>query len=258
MTTTRPQENWKSYLSFVDDTPASILVDISLIDIAPVEELPLLLQISIKMKNPRENGLPSHEESNDVLYPIDDKIQSVINDVKADILTAGCIKTDGIMALCFYHNIQDSGKKLELEQLILDSMKEFDGYQYSVSWEEDEGWSFYANLLFPNAWEFQTIMSFDLLRQMASSGDDTSKPRMIDHFIVCADAATQATIATEGTTLGFRTVSSLVNEERYGVELSQEGIPDNIDDIMWPLFELAQKHDVSYDGWGAVMVKNEE
>ncbi|MER3329199.1 MAG: DUF695 domain-containing protein, partial [Candidatus Kapaibacterium sp.] len=57
------QPEWDFYLTNVDDKISSIAVDLALNKIAPIQNKPNVLWISITMNNPRTDGLSSTEES---------------------------------------------------------------------------------------------------------------------------------------------------------------------------------------------------
>src|SRR5690606_35277255 len=57
------QEEWEFYFSNVNDKLGSLFVDLGLHKVAPMTDKPNVVWISIKMNNPREDGLSSQEES---------------------------------------------------------------------------------------------------------------------------------------------------------------------------------------------------
>lgn len=56
------QEDWDFYLTNVDDKLSSIAVDLGLKSVAPIVDKQHIVWISLKMNNPREDGLSSKEE----------------------------------------------------------------------------------------------------------------------------------------------------------------------------------------------------
>src|SRR5207253_743859 len=71
------EEDWDFYFSNVDDIVGSFYIDLGLSKIAPVADKPNLIWISLKMNNPREDGLSSSEEF-DTLSSIEDRLQEFI------------------------------------------------------------------------------------------------------------------------------------------------------------------------------------
>ena len=71
------QEEWDFYFSNVNDIIGSFYIDLGLSKVAPIIDNPNLVWISLKMNNPREDGLSSSEEF-DKLSEIEDRLQEYI------------------------------------------------------------------------------------------------------------------------------------------------------------------------------------
>ena len=53
------EEDWDFYFSNVDDILGSFYVDLGLAKVAPLNDKPNLVWVSVNMNNPREDGLSS-------------------------------------------------------------------------------------------------------------------------------------------------------------------------------------------------------
>ncbi len=62
MTGNAASGNWDSYLCTIDGKPASILVDLSLMDAAPMPDFPLLGHVGLAVAEPDAWGFPGEEE----------------------------------------------------------------------------------------------------------------------------------------------------------------------------------------------------
>ena len=79
--------DWDFYFSNVDDKFSSIAVDLGLRKIAPIEDQPNLVWVTINMNNPRPDGLSSNEES-EILGDIEDAIVVGLHQITLEIYTS--------------------------------------------------------------------------------------------------------------------------------------------------------------------------
>ena len=57
-----PEDHWEIYVSYVDDHPAVILVDVGIAQVAPLEDKPVLVWLWVHVQAPDEEGFPTEEE----------------------------------------------------------------------------------------------------------------------------------------------------------------------------------------------------
>jgi len=72
------KQDWDFYLTNVDNKLSSIAVDLGLYNYAPINDQENVVWISIKMNNPRQDGLSSNEEF-ELLGEIEDTLVAAIN-----------------------------------------------------------------------------------------------------------------------------------------------------------------------------------
>ena len=265
----RPEENWGVFLTRIDDEPAAVTVDLGLRGIAPIVSYPQLFVAELQIQAPRENGFPTAEESNSKLYPIEQAIVGAIQNDQTRAFQVGKIIGGGIVRCFFYgplqaeHETRDppshdgEGKgRSSLGQRLDQAMQAFPDYEYRSFERHEADWATYLQRLYPSPWELQTIMSRRVLDHLKSQGDQSDRLREIEHFIVCPDTAIQTRIAASAAAIGFRCKTYSISQQgSYAVSLHKHGVPDDIDDIMWPLFQLAEQQGAVYDGWDARVVK---
>ncbi|MCL2714016.1 MAG: DUF695 domain-containing protein [Alphaproteobacteria bacterium] len=257
-------EDWGAYFSGINGKPAFVVADLALRDQARFADHPRLLYAQVAMRNPDSSGLASHEE--ETLFVMEDAmIAALTREAKA--IYAGKVSSDGQVSYFFYGAPENSPgrapsgrqKEKEVEPLCaqLDQvMKAFPAYRYDRYEFDEPGWDGYLNVLYPSEWEMQTLQNLRLLETLHRQGDQVDVVREIDHFMYCNTLEIQREIMHQGEALGFR-VSARDREGpdgRYGVSLSKDGVPGDIDDIVWPLLELARNLGAEYDGWGAAVV----
>ena len=95
------QPDWTFYFSNVNDKLSSIATDLNLINIAPVNGQDNVVYVSIKMPNPREDGLSSNEDADD-LWKIEDEIIKAFDNNKLNYTFAGRLTSNGFRDLYFF------------------------------------------------------------------------------------------------------------------------------------------------------------
>jgi Family of unknown function (DUF695) len=132
-------EEWEFYFSNVNDKLASLYVDLGLHKIAPMMDKPNVVWVSIKMNNPREDGLSSNKESNE-LYKIEDALVDKLKD-KFKSIYVGRVTTTGNRDLYFYF-----GDTTLYDKVISDVMITFPKYHFDFGSKEDKTWSGYLEV----------------------------------------------------------------------------------------------------------------
>jgi hypothetical protein len=70
-------QHWEFYLCTLDEAPASILVDMSAVSVAPIADLPFLASIGVQLQMPGPEGMSSAAEL-DQLTAIEDHLLAVL------------------------------------------------------------------------------------------------------------------------------------------------------------------------------------
>ncbi|MDR1494144.1 MAG: DUF695 domain-containing protein [Planctomycetaceae bacterium] len=72
-------ENWKSYVSYVDDKSriGFFFVDLGLAEFAPIEEKKFLIRFTLNFLQPDENGMPDDAES-ETLNAVEDSLATTM------------------------------------------------------------------------------------------------------------------------------------------------------------------------------------
>ena len=243
------QPNWTSYFSNVDDKLSSIATDLNLKTVAPIEGQENVVYISIKMLNPRENGLSSREEA-DKLWEIEDEIIAAFVKNNLNYTFAGRLTSDGSRDLYFFGE-----NTLLMEKQVSSTMTAFPDYQFDFGHKADEEWSGYFNFLHPNPRQMQTIQNRLVLEQLEEGGDDLTKEREVFHWIYfnSKEDLDQYEVFTKG--LGFKTLSKGKTEQPndFGFVISISRIDkvgyNDIDNYTLELWQRASDLNGEYDGW---------
>jgi hypothetical protein len=241
-----------SYICNVNDHLASIMVDLGLHSMAPLEAKPWLLWVWIYMQAPRPDGLSSSAEA-PKLYQIEDAIELHL---KSDVgaIFCGRITTSNRRELYFY------GEKTEgLEAGVDVAIADFAGYTFDVGTENDPGWNHYLNVLYPSADDLERIKNGDLLDVLTAEGDILSIPRKVMHWIYFPSSELRTHFRTSVSEARFTVESEpeVDGDRRFSICLSriQPIEQDDIDDTVIQLLHLARGLDGDYDGWETPITK---
>ena len=99
MTAPEVPETWEIYPAYSDGKPAMFFLNMGLIQVAPLEELPQLYLIKVQMEEPADNGLGTNAEAQRFM-PFEDAVRDAA--AAAGMLMAGRVRTDGYWEVGFY------------------------------------------------------------------------------------------------------------------------------------------------------------
>ena len=241
-------EEWEFYFSSVNDKLASLFVDLGLHKIAPMKDKSNVVWISIKMNNPREDGLSSNEESNE-LYKIEDALVDKLKN-KFKSIYVGRVTTTGNRDLYFY--LSDTTL---YDKVISDVMITFPKYHFDFGSKEDKTWSDYLDFLYPNPRKFQSIQNRRVVDQLEKGGDKLTKAREVNHWLYFKTTKDRETFLSKIKTEGF----SIVDKD---FDISLGALPyrlhikrvdkvdlESVDIYVIHLWELSTECNGDYDGW---------
>lgn len=242
------EEDWDFYFSNVDDIIGSFYVDLGLSKIAPVKDKPNLVWVSLKMNNPREDGLSSNEES-ETLYAIEDRLQEFISKNYTAIYT-GRLTSNNNRDFYFYF-----GDTTLYDKTISEAMVAFPSYAYDFGIKEDSDWSTYTDFIYPNPRQFQSIQNRRVVYNLEKNGDPLTKARQVDHWIYFKTDSDRSEFLKKIVPLKFDIVSgnekTSSGEFPYKLHISRiDNVDfDSVDEYVLDLWEFANECNGDYDGW---------
>jgi len=242
------QEEWDFYMSNVDDKLGSIYVDLGLIKIAPIADKPNVAWISIKMNNPREDGLSSQEES-EMLFEIEDILVEKITS-KHNSIYVGRLTSDGNRDLYFYF-----GDTALYDKTISDVMVRFPKYQYNFGVKEDKEWGGYSNFLYPSPQQYQSITNRRVIDLLEREGDSLTKEREVFHWIYFKTEKDREKYLDKIKNDNFSVVQ-MINDKSWGeyycclvIKRVDKVDFSSVDEYVIYLWRLANETNGNYDGW---------
>ncbi len=243
------QPDWAFYFSNVNDKLTSIATDLNLISIAPVNGQESVVYVSIKMLNPKENGLSSNEDAGE-LWKIEDEIIKALENNKLNYTFAGRLTSDGFRNLYFFGE-----NTILMEKQVSSTMTAFPKYEFDFGHKPDKEWSGYFDFLYPLPKQMQVIQNSRVLEQLEKGGDDLTKVREVFHWIYFKTQNELDQFESFTDSLGFETKNKgkteQPNEYKFVILISRVDKVgyDEIDDYTLELWEKAQKLNGDYDGW---------
>ena len=250
-------EEWGVYLcnSFAYDLPAVIRVNLALRDFEYTANYPKRLHLQILYKNADDNGFPTREEG-EYVYSIEDAVVEIIEQ-HGDML-AGVVKCDE-RAHIFAYVKNELGYYDEISEMMSEN---FPDYAYTLAVFEDKDWVMYFHALYPDRYEYQSIMNMRLIENIESHGD-SMVPRVLEHCLCFTTEENGEAFLAKVMEDGFNKLSSenmsnnedIDEEYPYELVIGREDDFENIDGIVWYLMDLAEEFDGEYDGWACHIVK---
>ena len=252
-------DDWAHYFCLVDNSSASMFLNMDLAARAPREELQHMGFISLTMLEPYEDGLASQAES-ETLYAIEDALKSAL-ETEGKTLYVGRCTTEGARDFIYYmHDPTGWSERVEA------ALAPFPAYQWQAGTQPEKEWDTYFELLYPDDPGLNDICNSRVRIQLEESGDIPSIPRMIDHWLYFHQEADRLAFISEAETEGFAASNADPVHDAplpgdaplYEVVLQREDAPENINEITWGLRELAGARGGYYDGWGTTVMTEEE
>ena len=240
-------DDWDFYPLRVEGAQASIFLNMSIAARAPVRGHDHSAHLRVVMLRPRDDGLSSQEEYDD-LVELEDAVTAAI--AKHSPTTyVGRNTSHGNRDLYFYTNDPQ-----RFEWAARAAMTGFSAYRFEAGTRRDAEWSTYFDFLYPSSWDRQLMGNRRVVSMLEEQGDDVNAPREIDHLVVFADASSSQAFCTIVESLGYEVISATPDDQDHRVNFKRVDRPAAIDDVVHELYTVALEHGGDYDGWGCEAV----
>ncbi len=240
------KDNWDFYSLLVEDKPASIFVNLAWRAKAPKRSYDQMGFIRVYMNAPRDDGLSSQEEF-ETLKALEDAVTGLVCR-KSPTVYVGRNTADGSRDLFFYTK---NGRRFE--EAARKAMSAFPAYKYECGCREDKNWEVYLDFLYPAPWNMQRIQNRHVCETLENQGDDLAATRAIDHHVYLPSPAAVDAFRAFLDENGY----SIIKADEapgegglYWINFSRDDKPAEIDETLWPVFEMTTKLGGDYDGWG--------
>ncbi|CAZ98572.1 DUF695 domain-containing protein [Zobellia galactanivorans] len=243
------QPDWTFYFSNVNDKLSSIATDLNLKSVAPIKGQENVVYVSIEMPNPRDNGLSSNEDA-DELWKIEDEIIDRFDKNNLNYTFVGRLTSDGYRDLYFFGE-----NTILMEKEVSAAMIAFPNHKFDYGHKLDKEWSGYFDFLYPLPQQMQSIQNRKVLAQLEKAGDQLTKEREVFHWIYFKTQNELDQFEDYTNSLGFKTLTKENTEQpsEYKFVISIARIDkvgyNDIDDYTLKLSQKAAELNGDYDGW---------
>lgn len=243
---------WGSFSTLIDDRMASIRLNLALNSIAPYPSYTYALRLRIAiLKVDPETGFPDYDEFSN-LNLIEDRLSEAMKRIAA--IYVGVVITDGHIE--FYYYLKGRERHMPI---IAQVMEQFSKYQYSSATLVDPDWKQYFDFLYPNEYEYQSILNQRIWYRLDKEGDDHSQLREITHKFSFETYDDRVSFMGDASALDYD-ISSRKKEEGdprpYKLEISRFDTTElpSINQHVWELIEISKKYNGKYSGWSCNVV----
>jgi regulator of RNase E activity RraB len=239
-------DEWDYYFARVDDAPASILVNLGLVDYSDGAPETTLYVAWIEMQDPAENGTGTAAEAQ-AFNAVEDNI--VAATAPLGLRPIGRLRNHGRWQLTFMGPAVRSDAFTTAVGSSLSNAER----RFETDSRPDPDWSYYRNFLFPDPERWRWMRDRGVVEQLLEHGDPLTKPRRVDHWVYFPDAAARDAFVRAAAGRNFDAVKPFAEQEDgvYGVRLFRiDSVQlDEIHEVTMTLVELAEQHGGDYDGW---------
>lgn len=240
-------DDWDFYQLLVDSEPASIYLDLGLAADAPNKNQPHMAYVRVVMRQPRPDGLSSNEEFED-LIGIEDSLTEGFSSSKP-VTYVGRNTSSGNRDFYFY-----TTDAVLFEASAKTAMAHHPQYQFEIGSRPDPDWETYFSFLYPSPDDLQHILNRRVTDQLASHGDNSSEPRVIEHFAYMPNADATGELRAFLAGQEFSVDEPKFDGTSTMLSFKRSDRPDNIDNVVIPIARRIRELGGEYDGWGCTVV----
>lgn len=243
-------DNWNTYFTYIDNKPASFMLDLEPWKDDANETLIHLYRLRIHLNDPNADGLTTDKEAA-ILYGMEDSIHDSLD---SNYIFVGRITTEGRRD--FYYYTDSDGSKLESLAATF-----IEDYKYSIGYiEERNPRDFYYESLYPNKSNWHRMTNRHLVDKLRELGDDLEKSRKVSHFIYFGSEQSRHQFKEKVQKDGFHIEDEGANEHQFSLCISRNDFVQihSISAVTDYLVSTAQQFHGDYDGWETKVVKKQE
>lgn len=235
------------YPCLVDAAPASIYVNLRFEHGDPRPGDDIRYTIAVRMREHGEHGIGTSEEG-EAVNAIEERVIEVA--ARHAVSYVGRLRTRGVWETVLY------GPPGQLEALQAAATERAADRRVDARGVPDAGWTYYRELLLPDAERRQWIDDRRMVDILGEQGDHLVTPRRVDHRLAFPTDAARLAFLAAVKPLGFEadpradTAGHSAHVHRVDpIEL------DHIHDVVMSLADAAATHGGSYERWEAAITR---
>lgn len=232
------EENWAVYPGEAGGRLAMYVVDLGAVDAGPIGDLPTRLDVSVRLAEPADSGLPDGPQLQQV-QALEERLIRLVGR-KHDGVYVGRMLTAGAGRFTCYLR-QPPSAPLALGTAL----------PTEVSTTADPAWEYLRDVLAPDEQQRHVIGDLAVVRALLDEGDHLQAPRPVEHtaYFVAPQPAESA--AAELRADGFQTSVERHDEGEYLLEAVRVDpvAPPDVHELTWSVRGTVERHGGGYDGW---------
>lgn len=251
-------EDWNAYLTQIEESLTSILLDMGIANEAPDPQKTWLLRVSIALQTRDDYGMATEEEFA-AIQPLEESIVEALEQ-GLDAVHVGCMTYDGQRVVVFYSPTFEG-----VDVALAPVMQKHSTHELRSSYQEDAEWGFYFEILFPTPYEMQAMSNASVLHGLLDAGDTLEEARLVSHWAYFPTEQARAQFISSAQERGFQIDEESLQAESdppnpFGVQIDRVDHVDqaSINEVTIELFDLADSLEGTYDGWETFVVRSEE
>lgn len=247
-------EDWDTYTANYKKGPGSVLVDLSLKKVAPIEGLSYVAAIGVMCKDCQDDGMPTRKEL-EKCYVISDTIKAKLDKLvlnrMAGTFTYRCDRLD-------YFYVSDTSRIRERMTTLFKVY--FPTYKPYIILRKDKDWGVYNDILYPNEENAERMENQKVVMKLVDAGDKLNIERPVIHWVDFVTEKDRSCFMAYASNHGFAIETSMKRVETewlYKMKLVRSDLPDleNITRITIELNREIKKCKGIYEGWDSPVVK---
>lgn len=246
-------DTWDFYFCRVEDRPASIFVDMGIREEVPLGDMPVVGWLLIELKAPNDDGLTTNGEHNK-LIEIEGQLGRAVESCSGRATYVGRNTCNGCRDFYFYGDCEST-----IKSVVATTTKNLSDYRYQFGSREDQDWDVYRGFLYPDPRSKQVMGDRAVYFAVKADGDDGTVPREVRHWAYFDRKPCANDYAAASAAVGYSVENVDQVDETSGVCVVVTRVHpvdlDHISDYTLELFDLAQAHSGSYDGWETPLIK---
>ncbi len=247
------QTEWDFYFCTIEEKPASIMVDLALLDLAPIADKTDFIQIAVELNQSNEHGLTTPGEA-EVLYVMEDRLVEHMA-LNLSGLYAGRNTHDSKRIFYYY-----CASSIDAQRIVAEVMEDFPDHRYRCDTLADGEWAFYRQFLYPSQIEYQAILNRRVLEKLKNQGILSTDRQEVEHFLYFKSQTAREIFLDRVRHDNFKIIgqgyTEHANRPPYSLTLAREDKVDTeaIDAVVLYLIQQAEICQGEYDGWGTGVV----
>lgn len=248
------EDAWNVYLADYDGKVGSTVLNMSIVNRAPVKSLPYLIVTGINPKEIEDSGLPTKDEFVQQ-YAFSDGLDTFLLKQPTNELV-GIFTSNGERLHYIY--VADT---LGLRNKIMDFYaNKYPSYSYYLSIKKDAEWKAYLEFLYPNDYTLEYMDNQFVVDNLIKNADKLDQAREVNFWAYFKTKGDRAKYISYLKANGF----SVEEEDKdknfdlpYTLRFSKTMAMDitKLTDITFELRKKAKENNGEYDGWETMVVK---